>query len=77
VYLEPLYKTDTKRWAEAVVWISGGSVVIDNRDVIQAEINKIKPGTNLITLAHEQAFGGNVFIASDTEAYKIITIEQV
>lgn len=77
VYIEPLYLTDPARWAEAILWISGGSVVLDDRNIIQQEINRIKPGTTLVTLAHEQIYSGTVLIAHDMEVYKIMDIRQV
>ncbi|MCD7947197.1 MAG: phage tail protein [Oscillospiraceae bacterium] len=77
VYIEPLYLTDPTRWAEATVWISGGSVVVDDRDIIQQEINRIKPGTNLLHLAHEQIYGGTVLVGLNMQVYKIMDVKQV
>jgi len=77
VYIEPMYLTDPTRWSEATVWISGGSVVVDDRDIIQQELNRIKPGTGLLHLAHEQIYGGTVFVGLNTRVYKIITVKQV
>lgn len=56
VRIEPLYLTDPSRWAEATVWISGGDFIITDRNVIQAEINKVKPARSLVTLAQEQNY---------------------
>ena len=56
VRLEPLYLTDPTRWAEATVWISGGDFIVTDRDVIQVEINKVKPARSLVTLAQEQNY---------------------
>ena len=77
VYIEPLYKTDTDRWAEAIAWISGGSIVIDDREIIQQEINEVKPASALVTLAQEQVFSGSIYIGAYTEIVKIIDTRQV
>lgn len=77
VRIEPLYLSDPTRWSEAILWISGGRVVLDDRAILQQEINRIKPGTNRITLAQEQLYSGTVLIAHDVEVYKIMDVRQV
>jgi hypothetical protein len=77
VYIEPYFLTESARWSEAVAWISGGAVVIEDLDIILAEVNKIKPGTSKITLSQEQIFRGQVFVGSATEIFKTIDIGQV
>lgn len=77
VYLEPYYLTDPSRWSEAIVWISGGNVVIEDRDIIQQEIDKIKPASSLIHLGHEQVYAGDVFVAVGMDVYKIIDVEMM
>lgn len=56
VRIDPMYLTDPSRWAEATVWISGGDFIVTDRDVIQSEINKVKPARTKITLAQEQNY---------------------
>lgn len=51
--VEPLYKTDPDRWAEAVVWYSGGSIVVTNNHVILNEINKVKPASAKLSLPQD------------------------
>lgn len=77
VHLEPLFLTDPTRWAEATLWISGGNIVIDDRTAILSEVNRIKPGTALIGLAQEQIYDASIYMAVDTEIYKIMDIGQV
>jgi hypothetical protein len=54
-----------------------GSNVIDDREVIQQEINKVKPASALVTLAQEQVYSGNIYIGAYTEIVKIIDTRQV
>lgn len=77
VRVEPLYLTDPARWAEATVWISGGGLAIDDRDILQAELDEIKPASALVRLAHEQVFGGTIFFGAYVEISKIIDFGQV
>lgn len=77
VRVEPLFETDPTRWAEATVWISGGGLAIDDRDILQAELDTIKPASALVRLAHEQVFGGTIFFGTYVEISKIIDFRQV
>lgn len=77
VCIEPLYKIDPIRWAEAIAWISGGGIVIDDREIIQQIINEVKPASALVTLAQEQIYSGNIYFGAYTEIVKIIDTRQV
>ncbi|HWS42608.1 MAG TPA: hypothetical protein VN421_05920 [Pseudoflavonifractor sp.] len=77
VSVEPLYLTDSSRWAEAVVWFSGGSFVITDNDVILKEINKVKPGSAKLSIAHEEIFPGSLYCAGVLEVGRIREFRQV
>lgn len=77
VSVEPLYLTDSDRWAEAIVWYSGGSFVITDNDVIMKEINKVKPGSAKLSLAHEEVFSCSLYCAGVLEVGRIREFRQV
>ncbi|WP_411676871.1 hypothetical protein [Caproicibacter sp.] len=77
VRIEPLYLTAPSRWAEAILWISGGDFIITDRDVIQSEINKVKPASAKISLAQEQVYDGTTYCAGVLEIGRIRTFRQV
>lgn len=77
VRLEPMYLTDPTRWAEATAWISGGDFIITDRDVIQAEINKVKPASSKITLAQEQNYDSTIYWGGVLEIGRIRDFRQV
>lgn len=77
IRLEPLYGTDPTRWAEAVLWISGGNFIVTDRDVIQSEINKVKQASAKISLAQEQVYDCTTYCAGVLEIGRIMTFRQV
>lgn len=77
VRLEPLYLTDSTRWAEAILWISGGDFIITDQNIIQSEINKVKPASAKISLAQEQVYDCTTYCAGVLEIGRIRTFRQV
>lgn len=77
VTVEPLFETESDRWAEAVVWYSGGSFVITNSHVILSEINKVKPASAKLSLAHEEIFPCKSYCAGALEVGRIREFRQV
>ena len=77
VSIEPSYLMEPGRWAEAVVWFSGGSFVITDNETILREINKVKPASARLTLAHEEVFSGDLYFAGVLEVGRIREFRQV
>lgn len=77
VEIEPAYLTDPEKWAEATVWISGGDLVLDDRDVLQEELNKIKPASALLHLAQEQHQYGTMYFGVYLQTAKVVDMKEV
>lgn len=77
VRIDPMYLTDPTRWAEATAWISGGDFIISDRDIIQAEINKVKPASAKISLAQEQNYDCTSYWGGVLEIGRIRDFRQV
>jgi hypothetical protein len=67
---------DPEKWAEASVQFIGGKIVIDDRDLLLKELNKIKPAGGLLTVVKEQRFTAQQYIGTAYIIGKIITIRQ-
>lgn len=74
VLIEPGSKPD--HWAEATVWFIGGEIVLDDRDLLLQELNKIKPARTLLHLAKEQRYEAPLYLAATVERGRQMTIEQ-
>lgn len=68
--------TDEAHWAEASVLFIGGDIVLDDRDILLQELNKIKPARTLLTLAKEQRYAAPLSFAAARVVGRQITIEQ-
>lgn len=77
VEIEPAYLTDSDKWAEATVWISGGNLVLDDRDVLQEELNNIKPASALLHLAQEQHQYGTMYFGVYLQVAKVLDMREV
>lgn len=74
VEIEPGAKPD--HWAEATVRFIGGNIVLDDRDLLLSELNKIKPARTLLHLAKEQQYPGCLYYAAAREVGRQMTIRQ-
>lgn len=63
-------------WAEATIWFIGGNVVLDDRDLLLQELNKIKPARTLLHLAKEQRYAATLYFAAALERGRQMTIGQ-
>lgn len=67
---------DPARWAEATVSFIGGKIVLDDRDLLLKEINKVKRARTLLTLVKEQRYTTQLYVGSGYVIGKTITIRQ-
>lgn len=74
VEIQPFPKPD--RWAEATVQFIGGKIVLDDRDLLMLELNKIKPARTLLTLSKEQRYKARLYLATGYIIGKEITMRQ-
>ena len=74
VLIEPGEKPD--HWAEATVWFIGGNIVLDDRELLLQELNKIKPARTLLHLSKEQRYAAPLYIAAAVERGRQMTIRQ-
>lgn len=74
VLIEPGEKPD--HWAEATVWFIGGDIVLDDRELLLKELNKIKPARTLLHLSKEQRYEAPLYIAAAVERGRQMTIRQ-
>lgn len=74
VLIEPGEKPD--HWAEATVWFIGGDIVLDDRDLLLQELNKIKPARTLLHLAKEQQYQAQLPFAAARVTGRQLTISQ-
>ena len=65
---------DPAHWAEATVALIGGSIVVDDRDLLLAEVNRVKPASALLTLTKEQRYPAGQYFGSMVVVGKILTI---
>lgn len=63
-------------WAEATVCFIGGNIVLDNRELLLQELNKIKPARTLLSLRKEQRYHSQLYFGSAYIIGKQITIRQ-
>ena len=63
-------------WAEASVYFVGGNIVIDDRELLLQELNKIKPARTLLSLRKEQRYHSGLYVGSVYIIGKQITIRQ-
>lgn len=75
--IEPTYQTDQSKWAEATVWITGGTLVIDDRAIIQQELNRIKPASALLHLMQEEHQYGRIYLGAYLETTQVIDLWEV
>lgn len=74
VLVEPGEKPD--HWAEATVCFIGGNIVVDDRDLLLQELNKIKPARTLLHLSKEQRYEAPLYFAAAVERGRQMTIRQ-
>lgn len=74
VLIEPGEKPD--HWAEATVWFIGGSIVLDDRELLLQELNKIKPARTLLHLSKEQRYEARLYLAAAIVRGRQMTIRQ-
>lgn len=74
VQIEPGAKPD--HWAEATVWFVGGDIVLDDRELLLQELNKIKPARTLLHLAKEQQYQAPLSMAAVKMVGRAMTISQ-
>lgn len=74
VQIEPGAKPD--HWAEATVLFIGGDIVLDDRDLLLQELNKIKPARTLLTLSKEQQYQTPLYFAAVKVTGRQMTISQ-
>lgn len=67
---------DPERWAEADVTFIGGKIVIDNRDILLQELNKIKPARTVLNLSKEQEYSAALYYTSAQIRGRQMTISQ-
>lgn len=65
------------KWAEVEVRLIGGTIVLDDEELLLKELNKIKPASCLLHLAKEQRINKTIYVGSACEVGKYITIRQV
>lgn len=63
-------------WAEATVALIGGSIVLDDRNLLLAELNRVKPASALLKLTKEQRFAAGQYFGSMYVVGKILMIRQ-
>jgi len=64
------------RWAEAEVRFIGGDVVLEDRELLLQELNKIKPARTLLSFEKEQRYQAQLYFAGACVVGKQITIRQ-
>lgn len=63
-------------WAEADVRFIGGSIVLDDRELLLYELNKIKPARTLLSHTKEQRYFSRLYVGTAYIIGKQITIRQ-
>jgi len=74
VVIEPGEKPE--HWAEATVWLIGGDIVLDGRDLLLEEMNRIKPARTLLHLEKEQRYQAPLLFAAAKAIGRQMTIRQ-
>ena len=69
--------SDPAKWAEATVSFIGGKIVVDDRDLLLQELNRVKRARTLLTLQKEQQFTARLYVGTAYIIGKSITIRQV
>ena len=67
---------DPGHWAEVAVRFVGGSIVLDDRDLLLYELNKIKPARTLLEHTKEQRYTSRIYVGTAYIIGKQITIRQ-
>lgn len=67
---------DPEKWAEATVTFIGGNIVIDDRDVLMQELNKIKPARTLLSFSKEQQYQAVLYYGTARVIGRQFTISQ-
>ncbi len=68
--------SESALWATATVSLIGGNIVLDDRDLMIAELNRVKPASAILELTKEQRYQGKQYFGSAYIIGKIITIRQ-
>lgn len=74
--VEIMPNSDPQRWAEASVQFIGGNIVLDDRDLLLKELNKIKPAGALLTVEKYQIFTARQYVGTAYMIGKQITMRQ-
>jgi hypothetical protein len=67
---------DPQKWAEATVQFIGGNIVLDDRELLLKELNKIKPAGALLSVEKTQIFTSRQYIGTGYIIGKQITMRQ-
>ena len=67
---------DPDHWAEVAVRFVGGSIVLDDRDLLLHELNKIKSARTLLEHTKEQRYTSRMYAGTAYIIGKQITIRQ-
>jgi hypothetical protein len=68
---------DPDKWAEVRVTLVGGGIVLDNPDLLLAELNKVKPASALLRFAKEQRYPAVIYLAAAIERGRVFEIRQI
>lgn len=68
--------SDPQKWAEATVTFIGGKIVIDDRDILMHELNKIKPARTLLSFSKEQQYDATLYYGAVRVIGRQFTISQ-
>ena len=74
VLVEPGEKPD--HWAEATVWFIGGNIVVDDRDLLLQELNKINRREPCCTYPKSSGMKLPLYFAAAAERGRQMTIRQ-
>lgn len=74
VSIEP--SSDPEKWSEVSVQFIGGKIVLDDRELLLKELNKIKPASALLSVAKEQQYTAQQYLGTAYIIGKSITIRQ-
>lgn len=66
-----------EHWAEATVLFIGGKIVLDDRDLLLRELDKIKPARTLLTLSKEQRYRGVIYAGGVMVTGKVMEMRQM
>lgn len=74
VEIEPSYIEG--HWAEAIVRFIGGDIVLDDRELLLQELNRIKPARTILHLAKEQQYTASLHLGASRVIARQMTISQ-